>query len=126
MVMSESSMIGHLRHHGFFGDACVTMARNIHDLLRMADIPVSRGNVLKVIGSLPREQSHLKDDFWRDQLCSRAMEAAHQRDLGRPESIRRQELTAYFLGFATRDPRDQDLVIAAFNGVLSQEWEGFS
>jgi hypothetical protein len=111
--------------HGFFGDGCAAMARNISDLLRLAGLPLTRSNVLGIVNSLPMDELHFRDDHpWLGRLCNRALKDACERHVGTPEQARVRELTDYFLSFALRDAVAQDMLIAAFKGVLSQELEG--
>jgi hypothetical protein len=118
-------MNGNIRHHSFFGDACVTLARNVRDLLRLAERPFTRKNTREIITTLPMDNSQLAEGHpWHEWAFNRTMKAVAERYFDKPESARVGEPGSYFIAFASRDPRDQDLLIAAFKGVLSQEWEG--
>lgn len=103
---------------GFFGDGVAQLGKNIIDLLRMADRPVTKPNIWLVIESLPMTSAELEAGGY----CIALLSAAHDRKDTEEQSQRYTELCAYFLEYIpTRKSSSINMLRAAFRGVLSLE-----
>jgi hypothetical protein len=110
-------------HFNFHYEATAQAARNVKIIFDLAAEPFTTEAVARFMKWMPRSAADLEESHWRDEYCNQVM----RRACDSPNFIdksKAQEATMFFLGHAlTRDSDALDMLIAAFAGVLSVEYE---
>ena len=105
----------------FMHEAMSCLARNVRDLLRLADCPFDRETALQIVATLP---VGLPDESWKLHFFGQIHRRAFERAKGMNDLLRFHELTTYFFFHLTAMYGQHRLsLIGAFNGVLSVEFE---
>jgi hypothetical protein len=99
-------------------DSLTTMTRNACSALRYAGEPVTPTTLKEFIRSIPPTAEQLKNEYWRKQFFSHAMEKAHQRYADDPEY---RLIIEYFLDrFIFREQAEKNAVIDSLIGIFGE------
>lgn len=116
--MFDPDRLDAMEQYEFWREACMTMTRNVCDVLKLAGEPVTPTNVAAIVRSLPLEVEWLDGPgwTWKRGYFYRCMQTIHVRT---PDHLRFQELKDYFFDyFLDREARAQYMIIHSFSGIL--------
>jgi hypothetical protein len=110
-------------HYNFLYEATAQAARNVKTVFNLADEPFIAESAARFIQSL-HYALDLQNPNWREEYSNRIVLRASENARTDIDRARLHEATTfYFAHMHTRHSDAQDMLIAAFAGVLSVEYE---
>ncbi len=102
----------------FLREGCATMGRNVCEILRLAEVPVTQGSIVDFVNNLAFHPKDLGEKEWRDACCNVCLARAFSRS-GGDDSEQMRRLCDYFLTYFPNLPSTaQHMLVEAFNGIL--------